>query len=109
MNRGVLIFISAFVVINLAFSVVAFEWNPVNWFKGTTTGNAISISVPCEAYSYNDCPIGCVKKCVPSFCSGGKCTNDCGPKSCTSKDKPVKKTKDSGKKAKDSGKREKYK
>ncbi len=37
----------------------------------------------CENFRYSTCPEGCVKKCIPSQCSGNVCTSDCeGSGSC---------------------------
>ncbi|MEM0360756.1 MAG: hypothetical protein QXK06_05485 [Candidatus Diapherotrites archaeon] len=38
----------------------------------------------CNKFHYSNCPEGCIRKCLPSACSGQYCTADCeGPGSCS--------------------------
>jgi hypothetical protein len=38
----------------------------------------------CENYRYDNCPSSCIQRCMPSHCSDGICTADCGgPGSCS--------------------------
>jgi len=65
--------------------------NPVaRWFIANYPPKRIDVKSSttkpkCEDYRYSTCPEGCVKRCVPSVCTGATCTADCeGVWSCRS-------------------------